>query len=43
MSQAKFHTHTKPQEELWCCIFLFLQPLTADEETEGSGLNGSKQ
>jgi hypothetical protein len=42
MSETKFHTHIEPQAKLWSCIFYFLRCSTADERTEGSGMNGRK-
>jgi hypothetical protein len=39
MSETKFPTHTEPQAKLSSCTFSFLCFLTADEKTEGSGLN----
>jgi hypothetical protein len=34
--------HAELQATLWSCIFWFLRFSTADEKTEGSGLNGSR-
>jgi hypothetical protein len=41
MSETKFHTNTEPQAKLALYILIY-KFLTADEKTEGSGLNGSK-
>jgi hypothetical protein len=37
MSETTFHTHTEPQ----ACIFKFVRFSTADDKTEGFGLNGN--